>query len=263
MTPVLTPQQWLEIAAGASCNICGSGDIAMPPSDPPVEDVGTLRESLICPECGAISRDRGLIVGLAAVLGEGRPLRGWPTRPELRMFETSGYRGHPRYLPELVGYWNLPYAAPPDSGSREPIDARRGADLLDMQFPDGYFDIVMSAEVLEHVPDAGQAISEIVRVLAPGGHLVLQVPYVHAWERNEIRVNRWHDRDVYLATPEYHAEETLVYRIYGRELLGDLSAAGLSVAYLELDIPELAVSPQSVILATKGPYLDLSGLRVA
>ncbi len=178
------------------------------------------------------------------------------------MFETSGYRGHPQFLPQIFDYYNLPYQPPPKGDSGKPIDARSGADIQDLQFPAEFFDVVMTAEVLEHVPDEQQAIREIVRVLVPGGHLILEVPYAHVWERTSVRVNRWHGRDVHLVPPEYHAEDTLVYRIYGRDLLADLAAAGLAVAHLVLDVPQLGITRQTVIVATKGPYVDLAGLRV-
>jgi SAM-dependent methyltransferase len=45
-----------------------------------------------------------------------------------------------------------------------------------LPFPDGWFDLVLSHEVLEHVQDDQAAIREIVRVLRPGGRLVLFVP---------------------------------------------------------------------------------------
>ncbi len=196
------------------------------------------------------------------MLGERAPLARWSPKPNLRLFETSGYRGHPRFLPELVDYYNLPYLAPPNGNSGDPIDARAGADLQDLHFPDAFFDVVMTAEVLEHVPDEQQAIREIARVLAPGGHLVLEVPYVHEFERTLVRVHRWRGRDVYLYPPEYHAEDTLVYRIYGRELLANLSAAGLAVAHLVFDIPQLAITRQTVILGTNAPYVDLRDFRV-
>ncbi len=195
------------------------------------------------------------------MLSEREPLPQWTPRPSSRLFETSGYRGHPRHLAELFDYYNVPYAPPPAGDSGEALDARAGADVQDLQFPDGYFDVFLTAEVLEHVPDEQAAIREIARVLAPGGHLVLQVPYAHHFERTFVRVHRWHNRDVYLHPPEYHAEQTLVYRIYGRDLLSDLAAAGLAVAHLVIDIPRLAVVPQSVIVATKGPYVDMSGFR--
>ena len=45
-----------------------------------------------------------------------------------------------------------------------------------LPFPDDYFDLVLSHEVLEHVQDDQQAINEILRVLKPGGRLILFVP---------------------------------------------------------------------------------------
>ena len=45
-----------------------------------------------------------------------------------------------------------------------------------LPFPDAYFDLILSHEVLEHVQDDRKAACEIVRVLAPGGRLALFVP---------------------------------------------------------------------------------------
>ena len=48
----------------------------------------------------------------------------------------------------------------------------------DIPFDDRYFDIVLTSEVLEHVPDPGHFLNEINRVLVPGGYLVLTVPFM-------------------------------------------------------------------------------------
>lgn len=48
------------------------------------------------------------------------------------------------------------------------------AEALD--FPSNYFDIVFSHEVLEHVQDDKQAVSEAIRVLKPGGKLLIFTP---------------------------------------------------------------------------------------
>ncbi len=45
-----------------------------------------------------------------------------------------------------------------------------------LPFEDNYFDVVLSHEVLEHVDDDRQAIREVLRVLKPGGRLILFVP---------------------------------------------------------------------------------------
>ena len=49
-------------------------------------------------------------------------------------------------------------------------------DIEGMPFADGAFGTVLCTEVLEHVPDASQALSEIKRVLSPGGVLIGSVP---------------------------------------------------------------------------------------
>ncbi len=46
----------------------------------------------------------------------------------------------------------------------------------ELPFPDGYFDAVLSHEVLEHVRDDRAALAEMVRVLRPGGRILLFVP---------------------------------------------------------------------------------------
>jgi len=50
------------------------------------------------------------------------------------------------------------------------------ASAESMPYPDGFFHVVLSHEVLEHVTDDLAAVREAYRVLRPGGHLVVFVP---------------------------------------------------------------------------------------
>jgi SAM-dependent methyltransferase len=50
-------------------------------------------------------------------------------------------------------------------------------DIHEMPFEENTFDVVICNHVLEHVHDDIKAISEIVRVLKPGGWSILQVPF--------------------------------------------------------------------------------------
>jgi malonyl-CoA O-methyltransferase len=47
------------------------------------------------------------------------------------------------------------------------------SSLLDVPFPDGHFDAVICVEALEHAVRIAEAVRELVRVLAPGGALVI------------------------------------------------------------------------------------------
>jgi SAM-dependent methyltransferase len=90
-------------------------------------------------------------------------------------------------------------------------------DALHLPFPDGAFDRVIAAEVLEHIPDDETAMAELARVLRPGGTMAVTVPrFGPEW------VN-WKLSDDYHNTPGGHVR---IYR-YG-ELVERLRQAGLA-----------------------------------
>ncbi|CAL5019043.1 unnamed protein product [Urochloa decumbens] len=47
------------------------------------------------------------------------------------------------------------------------------ADALEQPFPDGHFDLVWSMESGEHMPDKRKFVSELARVAAPGGTIII------------------------------------------------------------------------------------------
>ncbi|MDD2785425.1 MAG: methyltransferase domain-containing protein [Patescibacteria group bacterium] len=54
------------------------------------------------------------------------------------------------------------------------------AVLESIPYPDAYFDKIICAEVLEHVFDKNIALTELKRVLKPGGKLIITVPNLNA-----------------------------------------------------------------------------------
>jgi SAM-dependent methyltransferase len=102
-----------------------------------------------------------------------------------------------------------------------PADARARVvegDALVLPFHDGEFDRIIAAEVLEHIPDDGRAIAELVRVLRPGGTLAVTVP-------------RWlPERVCWALSDRYHEVDGGHVRIYkASELARRLEQAGLAV----------------------------------
>lgn len=87
-----------------------------------------------------------------------------------------------------------------------------------LPFPDGSFDRVIAAEVLEHLPDDGGAMAELARVLSPGGRMAVTVP------RFGPEAVNW------ALSSEYHTVPGGHIRIYRRgQLVERLGAAGLRV----------------------------------
>jgi SAM-dependent methyltransferase len=58
-------------------------------------------------------------------------------------------------------------------------------DITNITFPDNAFDVIICNHVLEHVPDDHLAMSELYRVLKPGGWAILQTPMSNKAETEE------------------------------------------------------------------------------
>ncbi len=94
------------------------------------------------------------------------------------------------------------------------------ANGLALPFPDGTFDRIIASEVLEHVPDDVGAMTELRRVLRPGGRMAATVP------------TAWPEAICWKLSEDYHAPNAVGghVRIYGQpELETKLSMAGYDV----------------------------------
>ncbi|MCU0772835.1 MAG: class I SAM-dependent methyltransferase [Verrucomicrobia bacterium] len=78
-----------------------------------------------------------------------------------------------RYRPQIFG---IDFSNTYIQQARERGDFFGVMDITRLAFPNGSFDMVCSADALEHVPQLRKALQEVDRVLKPGGVLVLQVP---------------------------------------------------------------------------------------
>src|SRR6266702_1288309 len=91
-------------------------------------------------------------------------------------------------------------------------------DATRIPFPDGTFDKVIAAEVLEHLPADQTAMHEIARVLRPGGAAAVTVP---AWLPERI---------CWRLSEAHHTNEGGHIRIFTRrELVTKLTRSGLVV----------------------------------
>ncbi len=85
-------------------------------------------------------------------------------------------------------------------------------DITNIQYPENTFDAIICNHVLEHIPDDQKAMSELFRVLRPGGWAILQVPFSKILDKTF--------EDPTITTPEDRERifgQTDHVRIYGRD----------------------------------------------
>src|SRR5262249_20390918 len=97
---------------------------------------------------------------------------------------------------------SLPRLAYSEYGSTRP--GVRSEDLTALSYPDKSFDLVITSETLEHVPDIDRALREIGRVLKPGGAHAFTVPVVTAKPATRQRASLREGRLVHDLPPSYH-----------------------------------------------------------
>jgi SAM-dependent methyltransferase len=104
----------------------------------------------------------GTGVLLRALLDRGHRIRGVELRQE--------------FIDEAQGW----------SPAKLPIERVEGTAL---PFADASFDVVMSFDVFEHIPDSDAHLREVARVLRPGGSYLVQTP--NKWTNMVFETIRW------------------------------------------------------------------------
>lgn len=108
--------------------------------------------------------------------------------------------------------------------------AMKKMDLTNLELPDASFDVAFCNHVFEHIPDDRQAMSEVRRILKPGGWAILQTP---------VDLNRAvTDEDPSITDPQELLRrfgQADHVRVYGRDLFDRLRGVGWKVETPALD----------------------------
>jgi SAM-dependent methyltransferase len=109
----------------------------------------------------------------------------------------------------------------PENKSGDIVNDIRHEDLQQTSFPDESFDIIITCDVFEHIPNAIVAEQEVLRILKPDGIYCFTVPYSPHNEHDIVLAEVAGDGEInYLAEPQYHGdpirpeEGILVYRLF-------------------------------------------------
>ncbi len=167
------------------------------------------REHLQCPRCRLNNRMRASVHLLMKIIA--------PTR-ESRIYATE--QSSPLYIYSLMG----------ENSSKK----LRHEDLTQLSFPTHSFDVILSFDVLEHIPDYRSAFAECARTLKPTGKMLFSVPFDANSVRDQIRAQLRKDGTIeHLLPPEYHddprnPEGCLCFQHFGWEMLEEMKQAGFS-----------------------------------
>jgi SAM-dependent methyltransferase len=193
------------------------------------------RENHLCARCFASFRMRAharsvlKVLGLSSTRGLAEKLQSNQT---FHIFETSALSNIFRFegVRKLQNYVLSEYFDLTPVGGY--VSGIRNENLECLTFQDQSFDLVINSDVLEHVADLDKALSEIRRVLKPGGHHVFTVPGDNGMEKTRVRAALVHGEIRHFTEPEMHSDPirqtgSLAFRNFGADVLEYVSRDGL------------------------------------
>lgn len=195
-----------------------------------------LREELACEHCGLSARVRVVMQMLRDCAPDAKSAV-YATEQATRAFRWLA-RAYPDSIgseffddearPRLEAYLEALFGEP---------RVLRFEDATRLGLGDASIDALVSCDVLEHIPDHRAALAEFSRVLKPGGHLILTVPFLDADENSILRARIGTSGKIeHLVEPEYHGdpvlpEGVLAFHSFSWDLLAAVRHAGFWSAH--------------------------------
>lgn len=183
----------------------------------------------VCHRCGLNSRMRALIEALT---------RRYSTSGDASIYlaesVTPAFSAIKARFPNVVGseYLGKDYKPGDEIFSESLGRTLRHEDMTCLSFPDQSFDLVITQDVFEHIPDYQKAFIECARILKPGGRLLFTIPFFSILEETRRRASIGPDGSLlHIEPPEIHGnpvngEGSLCFQNFGWSILDNLKAAG-------------------------------------
>lgn len=218
-----------------------------------------LRESCHCLSCGSSNRQRQIayVICKATRIMTGKKvlsLRHLAQIVDLAIYNTEAHGALHETLRTTQRYCCSEYFGQEHRGG-EIVNGIRHEDLMALSFADSSFDLVISADVLEHIPEPYKAHQEVYRVLKPGGRHIFTVAFYQTEFLDEHRTRMAPDGSIiYLKEPAYHidplrpAEGALVHTIPSLEMLIRLAEIGFRTNLWHLYKPQLGILGANAIV---------------
>lgn len=215
-----------QISNQQTCFICGSV------AGFRIQKHFSLREAK-CPVCSASKRNNDLAgVILSTLLGKEdlSLIQALPLFEGHRIFEAQNSGPIHDILISLPGYISSEYFENVSGGSIHESGVR-SENLENLSFPENWFDLVITQDVMEHVRNPDRAFGEIHRVLKPDGWHIFTVPF-HEGKATRRRIKADGTSSVSFLLPAvYHGDPlnpdgVLVCTDFGDDIIDYLNSIG-------------------------------------
>lgn len=147
-----------------------------------------------------------------------------------------GNRPFDKWLPPDVEYIGLDYPPTISKGYTGHADVFGDGQLL--PFMNDCFDVITILDVMEHLPSPKAAFDEMIRVLRPGGVVIMRTPFLYPLHDLPYDFHRWTAEGLKQFCSDNSAELVSVSH-YGRSLETAALLANLAIAKALLDSVKL------------------------
>jgi SAM-dependent methyltransferase len=193
------------------------------------------RENQYCIYCSANYRMRvhaKTVLKILNMPSADEMLRRLHLDPHFAIYETAAYNiFRNAKLRKLPNYVISEYFETAPFGSF--VNGIRNENLECLTFSGNKFDLLINSDVLEHVNDLDKALSEIKRVLKPGGYHVFTIPVDEELQTSRTRARVVNGRLEHLLEPVMHGDSIrssgiLAFRDFGGDVLDYVSREGFA-----------------------------------
>ena len=188
-----------------------------------------INESYQCPACGMNSRMRAMYEFIDRNFSDSKKVY-------IQEAVTSSFKAYEKYFgcanimaSEFLGNDKI-CGEKYDHNGHEIMHQ----DCTKLSFDDNTFDLIISQDVLEHIPDTKQALFELFRVIKPNGAAVIMIPFFRGSSKSRMLAKiKESGQYEYLAyPPEIHGnplgEGSLAFWHHGWEFLEIMRTCGFS-----------------------------------
>lgn len=266
------------------CSVCGADSVFVFNSwvipddqraglgDPAASRAYTRRESMFCRRCCSSLRVRGIADVLLSIYGSGATSVAELTAQQqfrnLQVAEINSI-GSMGSLHSFLA--RLPHLSYSEYAGRDGlgaiVDGARNEDISHLTYADASFDLVLSSETLEHVPDFRAALRETRRVLRPGGRHIFTVPIAASRSTTVARAELRGDGEiVHHMTPLYHGRgaglyryipvggDMLAYTEFGLDLVEEIRDAGFEPELMRGDRHDPEETGAAFVFCGRAPH---------